>query len=122
MSGVALPLYWEYSKDIERQGNEMYTSGRSVKSTARKLATGLTVQKATRDARRCVEAHMPGVGATVTSNPSWDFDADKAIISTTVTFPHMHAGISDLRAALHSLPGIRDIRTESSRITITRTV
>lgn len=99
-----------------------YISGRSVKSTARKLNTGLTVQKATRDARKCVEATMPGVGATVTSNPSWDFDADKAIISTTVTFPHMHAGISDLREALHSLPGIRDIRTESSRITITRTV
>jgi hypothetical protein len=122
MSGVALPFYWEYSKGIERQGDEMYTSGRTVRSTAGKLNTGLTVQKATRDARRCVETHMSGVGATVSSNNSWDLDADVAVVATTVTFPRMHAGISDLREALHSLPGIRDIRTEASRITITRTV
>src|SRR4051812_13286108 len=99
-----------------------YTSGRTVKSPARKPATGLTVQKATRDARRCVEAHIPGVGATVDSRNSWDLGADVAVIATVVTFPHMHPGISDLRAALHSLPGIRDIRTETARITITRTV
>jgi hypothetical protein len=100
----------------------MYTSGRTVKSTARKLNTGLTVQKATRDARRCVEAHMSGVGATVSSSNSWDPGADVATIATVVTFPHMHAGVSDLREALHSLPGIRDIQTGASRITITRAV
>jgi hypothetical protein len=45
-----------------------------------------------------------------------------ATIATVVTFPHMHAGVSDLREALHSLPGIRDIQTGASRITITRAV
>jgi hypothetical protein len=86
-----------------------------------KTPTALTVQQATRQARRHVDALMPGVMATVDSNLTADPVTYASIVRTVVTFPHMHAAISELRAALHSLPGIRDIRTDSTRITITRT-
>jgi hypothetical protein len=121
---VALPLYWEYSKSIERQGHKMsYTSGRSVKSTARKLATGLTVQKATRDARRIIEQVMPGVGVTVTSRISWDFDSDRQTVVTTITHPTDHAGAFALWAALFALPNVlRNGSRDSARMVITRTV
>lgn len=94
---------------------------RTVKSRAAKQNTGLTVTLATSQARKHVNAIMPDVLATVDSKLSHDLATDTPIVITTVTFPRGHEGISDLRAALHSLPGIRDIRTESSRITITRT-
>lgn len=97
----------------------MYTSGRTVKSKGRKPTTTVS---ATRDARRIVQRIMPGVGATVNSRISWDSKADCEIVETTVTFPHMHAAISDLRDALHALPGMRDFRTESARMTFSRTV
>jgi hypothetical protein len=119
---VALPLYWEYSKGIERQGHEMYTSGRSVKSTARKLATGLTVQKATRDARRIVEQVMPGVGVTIDSRIGWDLDADRETVVTTITYPRDHAARHLLVKTLAlRIDGASLVDTDS-RITITRTV
>lgn len=90
-------------------------------SKARKQNLGLTIPVATRQARAIVDRVMPGVMATVESRSSHDLQADVPIVITTVTFPRMHDGISDLRAALHSLTGIRDIKTECSSITITRT-
>lgn len=81
----------------------------------------LTITKATSQARRHVDRIMPGVMATVDSRLSHDLDTDTPIVVTTVTFPRMHDGISDLRAALHALSGIRDCRTETARIVITRT-
>lgn len=81
----------------------------------------LTITRATSQARRHVDKLMPGVMATVESKGSYDLEADVPLIITIVTFPHMHSAISELRTTLHSLPGIRDIRTESARITITRT-
>jgi hypothetical protein len=82
----------------------------------------LSITQATRQARKHVDALMPGVLATVESKGTADPVTLAPIMRTVVTFPHMHAAVSELRAALHSLPGIRDIRTESTRITITRTV
>lgn len=91
-------------------------------TTKRTQNLGLTVTKATTQARRIVDKVMPGVMATVDSRTSWDMDADVQVIITTITFPRMHEGISDLRQGLHSLPGIRDCKTECSSIVITRTV
>lgn len=81
----------------------------------------LSITQATSQARKHVDALMPGVMATVDSNLTADQVTLAPIVRTVVTFPHMHAAVSELRAALHSLSGIRDIRTESTRITITRT-
>lgn len=95
----------------------------TIRSNAkRKQNLGLTVTQATSQARRHVDRIMPGVMATVDSRTSYDLKADVPIVITTVTFPHMHAGISDLRAALHALPGMRDFKTESARMTFTRTI
>lgn len=82
----------------------------------------LSIPQATRQARKHVDALMPGVLATVESKLSHDLAADVAIVRTTVTFPHMHPAISELHAALRSLSGIRDFRTDSARMTFTRTV
>lgn len=90
-------------------------------SKARKQNLGLTIPVATRQARAIVDRVMPGVMATVESRSSHDLQADVPIVITTVTFPRMHDGISDLRAALHSLTGIRDIKTADSSITYSRT-
>lgn len=101
----------------------MYTSGRTVKSTGRRPNTGLTVQKATRDARRIVERIMPGVGATVNSRPGWDLKVDRATIVTTITFPPSHAQTFALWVALFALPGNIGTGTQdSARMVITRTV
>jgi hypothetical protein len=81
----------------------------------------LTIPQATKQARRHVDKLMPGVGATVESKLSHDLDTDTPTVITVVTFPHMHSAISELRAALHSLPGIRDMATADSSIRFTRT-
>lgn len=81
----------------------------------------LTIPQATKQARRYVDKLMPSVLATVESQGSWDLDTDTPIMITTVTFPHMHSAISELRAALRSLPGIRDMTTADSSIRFTRT-
>jgi hypothetical protein len=80
----------------------------------------LSITQATSQARRHVNKLMPGVMVTVESKGTADPATLAPIMRTVVTFPHMHPAISELRAALHSLPGIRDIRTDSTRITITR--
>ena len=97
----------------------MYQSGRTVKSTARKPA-GLTVQKATRDARRCVEKTVPGVIATVNSRTSWDLAAGTGTVITVVTFPRGHVGSAALAAMLIDLPGVMASTTADSSVTITR--
>lgn len=99
-----------------------YTSGRTVKSTARKLDAGLTVQKATRDARRCVEVTVPGVGATVNSRIGWDTALDRQTVVTTVTFPANQAGRTGLALLLADLSGVISRTVADSSITITRTV
>lgn len=94
-------------------------NSRKAKAALRKPA-GLTVTKATRDARRLVDRIMPSVGATVESKLSHDLATDTPTVTTVVTFPHMHPAISELRFALDQLAK-RDIKTDPSRITITRT-
>lgn len=96
----------------------MYT--RAMPKT--KTPAPLTVQTATRQARKHVDALMPGVMATVESKGTADPVTLEPIMRTVVTFPRMHPALSELRAALHSLPGIRDMRTDTCRITFTRTV
>ena len=77
---------------------------RTVKSNAKRQDLGLTVPVATRQARKIVDAVMPGVAATVESKLSHDINNDVAIVVTMVTFPKgQDAG--DLALALRALPG-----------------
>lgn len=100
----------------------MYTSGRTVKSTARKPA-GLTVAKATRDARKAVDATMPGVGATVTSSIGYDPVRHQATIVTMITFPSNHDGAFALWTRLAALPNAVGSGTrDSARMIVTRTI
>lgn len=101
----------------------MYTSGRTVKSTARKQDLGLTVTKATSQARRIADRIMPGAGVTVESRTSWDPTADVATVVTTITHPANHEAAFALWTALFDLPNvIRNGSRDSARMVITRTV
>lgn len=99
----------------------MYTSGRTVKSKASKPA-GLTVAKATAQARRIASAIMPQAGVTVESKNSHDLDADIPTIVTTVTFPAGHEERLMLAANLITLPDYieHSVDLSPSRIAITR--
>jgi hypothetical protein len=102
----------------------MYTSGRTVKSRSKRQDVGLTVVKATRQARALVDRVMPGVGATVDSRLSHDLDTDTPTVVTTVTFPRNHAMLPALAAAFGGMGGpygdtINNALADSS-ITITR--
>jgi hypothetical protein len=95
----------------------MYTSGRTVKTRKPQITT---VAAATRDARRCVEQTIPGVGATVTSRTSWDLEADVETVSTTVTFPRGQRGATGLALLLADLPGVRTRIVADASVTIIR--
>jgi len=97
---------------------------RTVKSNAKRQNLGLTVPVATRQARKIVDAVMPGVMATVESKLSHDMATDTATVVTTVTFPAGHPNVFELGDALHALPGgmwLVPIYADSS-IVITRKV
>lgn len=84
----------------------------------------LTVQQATKQARRHVDKLMPGVMATVESKLSHDLDTDTPTVITTVTFPaEVGDGTIDrLAAHLSTLTGYREGPSTQgpARITITR--
>lgn len=83
----------------------------------------LSITQATRQARKHVDALMPGVMATVESKGTADPITLAPIMRTVVTFPNGHPARHVLVKALATLlPDIRDIRDDSTRITITRTV
>lgn len=92
----------------------MYTSGRTVKS--RKAPKPTTVASATRDARRLVERCIPGMGATVTSNPHWDIRAERESVRTVITYPAT-VDASDLACAVEGMPGV--IRSDWTPYAIT---
>lgn len=76
-----------------------------VKSRARKQNLGLTISQATRDARKIVNATMPGAGATVESRYSHDLANDVPTVVTTITFPVNAPRVAELFNALADLPG-----------------
>lgn len=96
-----------------------YTSGRTVKSAARKPA-GLTVAKATADARKVVNRVMPGVNTTVDSRLSHDLDTDTPTVITTITFPRGHAARHLAVVNLAAIDEGAEIVDTDSRIAITR--
>lgn len=99
----------------------MYTSGRTVKSTAAKQNVGLTVTKATSQARRIADRIMPGAGVTVESRLSHDLATDTPTVVTTITHPTGHEAALALWTALFALPGvIRNGSRDSARMVITR--
>jgi len=92
---------------------------RTVKSNAKRQNVGLTVPVATRQARRIVDAVMPGVMATVESKLSHDLATDTATVVTTVTFPAGHPMLGFLAADLMLMPGsITTIPADSSIVVI----
>jgi hypothetical protein len=95
---------------------------RTVKSRARKQDTSLTVTKATSQARRHVDAIIPGAMATVESKDSFDLDTNTALVVTTVTFPANTSAqdVADLDDEIHGLPGYVSSKVAGSRIVITR--
>ena len=100
---MRLPFYWEYSKDNTNKGDGMYTSGRTVKSPARKPTT---IASATADVRKLVRKHLPGVeGITVTSNGTADPKTLDHQIRTVITFPH-DMEVGGLADALTALPNL----------------
>jgi len=96
---------------------------RAVKSKGGKQNLGLTVSKATRQARTIVDQVMPGVMATVESKPSWDLATDVETVTTTITFPASTDDVTriSLLAGLGADDG-RTMRIADSSIVITRKV
>lgn len=85
-----------------------------------KTPAPLTVAQATRQARKHVDALMPGAMATVDSKGTADPQTLQPLMRTVVTFPADHYDADSLRVALASLPGVRDMKVGSSSITIIR--
>jgi len=82
----------------------------------------LTVQTATRQARKHVDALMPGVMATVETRGSADPRTLEHLMVTTVTFPENHLHAWTLVTALTTLPGVVTHFADSARIVIKRKV
>lgn len=89
-------------------------------TTKTRPAKPLTVQQATREARRHVDRIMPGIMATVDSRLSHDLESDTPLVVTTVTFPVAADGQLKLLRALDSLAGVIDYTWADSSIVITR--
>lgn len=90
-----------------------------VKSRAHKQHLGLTVSQATRDARKVVDATMPGVMATVDSRYGYDIADGITTVVTTVTFPES-ADASDLACWAQSAPGVISSTWSPVCVTVTR--
>ncbi len=96
---------------------------RTVKSNAKRQNVGLTVPVATRQARKIVDAVMPGVMATVESKLSYDLDGVTPTVVTTVTFPAGHPNALALFSDLSYLSNRHgNMRYADSSIVITRKV
>lgn len=85
-----------------------------------KTPAPLTATKATSQARRHVDAIMPGVGATVESKLSHDLATDTPTVVTTITFPAGQAGRTGLALMLETLPGFRARTVADASIRIIR--
>lgn len=94
----------------------MYT--RAMPKT--KTPAPLTVQLATRQARKHVDALMPGVMATVDSTGTADPQTLAPLMRTVVTFPEHQQGAAELAARLGTLSGVVSKRVAGSSITIIR--
>lgn len=96
----------------------MYTSGRNVKSRAAKPA-GLTISKATADARRLAVRHLPAELVTIESRLSYDLNADQKLIVTVLTFPAKVSSLALWRAT-EALSAVEGRVWSACRIEITR--
>lgn len=96
----------------------------TIRSTTKRTQNlGLTVTKATIQARRIVDKVMPGAMATVDSRTSWDAEADVQVIITTITFPKGHQARHALGQVVADMPlRCRPLAVGDSSIVITRTV
>lgn len=90
-----------------------------AKSNAKKQDLGLTISRATRDARRVVDRVMPGVNATVESRFGHDLDTDTPTVITEVTFPDGDLRRVELGMELRALSDA-SARVERARVVVTR--
>lgn len=95
----------------------------NIRQAAKKVRkpAGLTVSKATQQARQVVDKVMPGVMATVDSRGSWDMATDTHVIITTITFPES-ADASDLACWAERAPGVIASTWSTVAVTVTRKV
>lgn len=63
---------------------------------------------------------MAGQMVNASSRGSWDPTTNTDLIITSVSFPPTHPGAVDARAALRTLPGVREVRMDAGYITIVR--
>ena len=91
-----------------------------AKSNAKKQDLGLTISRASRDARRIVDKMMPGVNATIESRTGYDLAGDFATVVTTITFPLDHPARHLLVVNLAAIDEDATIVDTCSRIVITR--
>lgn len=94
----------------------------NVRSRAPKtqMTPALTVALATRQARKHVDAMMPGVMVQIDSRLSYDLATDTDTVITTVMFPKDHPEALLLRCTLSTLPGyVSEVAADSS-IVVTR--
>jgi len=87
----------------------------------KKTPAKLTVQTATRQARKHVDALMPGVMATVETRGSADPTTLEHLMVTTVTFPHQHVNRLSLQVALGNLSDVVKVESYPSRVVVKRT-
>lgn len=96
-----------------------YINTRAAKNASRKPA-GLTVAKATADARKLVNRVMPSnLGATFNSRLGHDLDTDTPTVITTITFPRNTEDAASIGAALLRLAD-GGMRIADSSVVITR--
>lgn len=88
-------------------------------SKARKQDLGLTIAKATSDARRIAGKVMPGANVTVASKFGHDLNTDTPLVITEITFPDNDLRRVELGMALRALPGAT-ARVERVRIVVIR--
>jgi hypothetical protein len=101
----------------------MMTKATIRSNTKRKQDLGLTVPVATRQARKIVDAVMPGAMAFVESKLSHDLNNDVATVITTVSFPTGHPNAPALFSDLSYLSNRHgNMRYADSSVVITRTV
>ncbi len=87
-----------------------------------KTPAKLNIPTATRQARKHVDALMPGCMATVETRGTADPQTLAHLMRTTITFPEGHANRHVLGAALGSLAGTRKVEVFPTHIYVTREV
>lgn len=80
----------------------------------------LSLPTATSQAVSRVRRLMAGELVTANSRGDWDLATDTQLVITYVTYPPKHPAAVDARAALMTMPGVREVRIAAGHMTIVR--